>query len=38
MSEKLAIYGGSKAKTNPNFPIYPIRHIFEIYCEKDETI
>ena len=23
MSEKLAIYGGPKAKTTPNFPMYP---------------
>ena len=23
MNEKLAIYGGPKAKTTPNFPMYP---------------
>ena len=23
MEEKLAIYGGPKAKTTPNFPMYP---------------
>ena len=23
MSEKLAIYGGEKAKTTPNYPMYP---------------